>query len=249
MNDANINNLSELFTIRQEQVDINKNAHITSMLDLCLEMAHKHAKQMGFGFDKLREMNYFWVLSRMIVCIYEHPKWEDCIRIITTPRFEEGLFAYRDFTIGLENGRIVANISSSWLIITADTKRIIKPTQILDTKTFTNHLHTEKVAPKLDYSRLLRAELFSKVSFFDVDVNAHVNSIAYLKHAISAFGIEFLSRHTLKEILVNYIKETSPYSNIGVAIDKINKNTYRSQVYSDAETIVCVCEFTFSQKR
>ncbi|MFV0482611.1 MAG: acyl-[acyl-carrier-protein] thioesterase [Bacteroidales bacterium] len=249
MNDTNINKLSELFTIRQEQVDINKNAHITSMLDLCLELAHKHATQMGFGFDKLQTQNCFWVLSRLRVCIYEYPKWEDTIKITTMPKFEKDMFAYRDFIIETAEGIRVANISSSWLIISSDAKKIVKPMLILESRTYNESLHSENEAPKLSHSLVLKCDNFKAVSFFDVDINAHVNSIAYLRHAIAALGIEFLSQHTLQEISVNYIKETTPNSKIGVAIDKINSNIYKVQVYSDPETIVCICELRFNQKR
>ncbi|MFV0344906.1 MAG: acyl-[acyl-carrier-protein] thioesterase [Bacteroidales bacterium] len=249
MNDTNIHKLSELFTIRQEQVDINKNAHITSILDLCLEMAHKHANMLGVGFDNLKKLNCFWVLSRMNVHIYGYPKWEDKIRISTVPKFDNGMFAYRDFKVEFENGDTIANISSSWLTITADTKKIIKPSSILEENQYSGKLHDEKEAPKLQSLMTIKAENFEPVSFFDVDVNAHVNSIAYLRHAIAAFGISFLSQHTLHEISVNYIKETTPNSNIGVAIDKINSNIYKVQVYSDPETISCICELNFNQKR
>ena len=63
----------EKFRIRTYECGIDGRIKIYSLMQYLQEIAAHHAEQLGLGFDRLGEMNGYWVLSNIRIEISRLP--------------------------------------------------------------------------------------------------------------------------------------------------------------------------------
>lgn len=160
----------------------------TVILNICQEVAYMHSTQMGFGYERLQELNAAWVLSRVKVEVERLPVWHEKIRVRTWHKRQSGLFALRDYIFFDAEDKPIIKVTTSWLIINLATRRISRVDRILpadDAYNLTAYDHDAIVdeAERVELPEQGVACAEHTVVYSDVDINRHVNNAKYLEWA------------------------------------------------------------------
>jgi acyl-ACP thioesterase len=195
------------------------------------EIAWEHAEKLGFGFDKLQQQNRFWVLSRLLVKINRRPIWGEKFTVETWPVGIDGLLALRDILFSDTNGEPLIEATTSWLILDADTKRIVRPESLeFDAINYPNKRVFDRFAAKVKPVKAQQNPDFSPVLFNEIDVNQHFNSGRYLERIIDSYDFDFHRKNELIEFEINFAKEGIETDNLAVRKQIIDNENHLCSV-------------------
>lgn len=198
------------------------------------DIAWEHAELLGFGFDNLKEHQQFWVLSRLLVKIKRRPKWGEKFTLETQPVGIDGLLALRDVYFMDENGECIIHATTSWLVLDAHTKRIIR----LDDLNNIPFAKTRRWEDKAGKVRSPKSEVevdFTPALFNEIDINQHFNSGRYLERIIDSYDFSFHDEHELVEFEINFAKEGVPEDSLAVKKQIIDSENHLCSVVRESD--------------
>src|SRR5689334_8585769 len=108
---------SKKYEIHYYEVDFQKRALITSLMDFLCDMAIYQGEITGVGIDYGIENKVAWVLYKWDIQIQRYPLYGETITIKTIPWGVNRFYAYRKFEIVDNNGLIIGEASSIWFLI------------------------------------------------------------------------------------------------------------------------------------
>lgn len=193
----------KIFEILSFQIDPDGKLRWSSLFDLMQEVAWKHADSRAFG-KKLFEQGLMWVLSRFDVKVHRMPSWGEKIKIMTSSRGTDKLFALREFKVETEKGENLAEGLSAWLLLDTISKRPKRPNQVLPSELFEELENTELMPEKLTPLTSGEKAPSFRVKPFDLDMNNHVNNVSYIRY-VEDFCVE--NKFKIKQLLINYLGE------------------------------------------
>lgn len=173
------------------------------------EAAGHHAHDLGVGRQDLADQGCLWVLSRCRMQIDRYPTWGQKVTVRTWPCGVERVFALREFEFLSDAGDRLGSGVSAWLILTRDKHRPMRPGPFMQSVPPTRAASKpegvlEKQANPVGLSDL---RLFS-VRYSDLDVNRHVNNVAYVRWILDSFDASWHDRSEITAIRIDYISET-----------------------------------------
>jgi acyl-ACP thioesterase len=182
-------------------------------MNIAQELANRDAVRLGFGYDRLMELNTIWVLSRMEVRFLRAPVWRETVEIDTWHKGEDGIFSLRDFLIRNQDGtEDLVTATSSWLIINLKTRRIQRPQMLYEDTTLSEK--TERHAIKTPCTKievpdrdLLRSVGQKTVNYSDIDFNGHVNNAKYIEWALDYLDPSLVTSRKVDRFHINYNNE------------------------------------------
>jgi medium-chain acyl-[acyl-carrier-protein] hydrolase len=198
----------ERLIIRSYDVDFHKLATAEAVCRLFLEAAWNHAEHLGFGYAALAAQSKLWVLSRLLVQIDSFPGWGQPVELTTWPRGINGVFALRDFELHADDGSRLAAGASSWLVLDATSHRPQRVDKLLlPIATPGTRAAVGREPLKLAELAAADSAYTAAVRYSDIDVNRHVNSARYIGWLLDSYPPDFLRRHRLQSLEVNYLGE------------------------------------------
>jgi acyl-ACP thioesterase len=207
------------FEVLSFQIDPSGKLRWASLVDLLQEVAWKHADSRDFGkvlFDK----GYMWILSRFEIEVYMKPSWGETIKIETAARGINKLFALREFKVTGQNGRVLANAMSAWLLLDIKTKRPQRPSLVLPPELFETEPSDYSIPDKIrSPEQSIPGKTFI-VNHSDLDMNNHVNNVSYIRW-IEDFCLE--KGFVFEKISINYLNEVLLGESIEIQFSKVNK--------------------------
>jgi acyl-ACP thioesterase len=168
------------FEIGSFQVHPDGKIRLSCLADLFQETSWRHADSADFGRNLL-ENKQMWVLSRMDFHCFNLPSWGHNVKIYTAGRGVETLFAFREFLIADENGNILAQCMTSYLLLNTESKRPMRPEAVLPSSLFDPLEKPEWQAAKVKVEGEFLATEQLKVRYSDLDLNYHVNNTSYIQ--------------------------------------------------------------------
>lgn len=195
------------FPICTFDVDVEGRARLPVLLDLLQDVAGEHATLLKVSIFDLQAKGLTWVISRYHIRVPRYPVMGDTVEVRTWPSGKRGIFALRDFEARDGEGRLLLEATSSWLVVTLDSKQPVRmDTVFLDE----NILDRRAVAD--DFERLpspVRAdrEMSFTVLNRDLDFNRHVNNVVYVHWAIEGMPEDVLRGKRPAEVEIVYKEE------------------------------------------
>lgn len=182
----------------------------SSILIVMQELAEVHAASLGFSRAMLIENGMVWVLYRQRIMMHSYPTYGDVLRITTWPGAIEGPIFPRHFRIEREDGTLIGEASSSWILMDINTRRPMRPSALPGTVV----PNEERPAP-MPLPGMLRIQeatpvLDRSVRYSDVDVNGHMNNTRYVDWICDMMDYDQLVSRGLAEWQINYISEAKP---------------------------------------
>ena len=181
-----------------------------AFMDLAQEAAGLHAVELGFGYEDLIKNNTAWILSRVNIKFVDTPLWRDDVTLTTWHKGANRLFFLRDFVMTDKDGKERVKATTSWLVLNLETRRLVRDPMLMEEGTVCTENVIETPADKVQMPKDVPAELVLEhaVAYSDVDMNNHTNNAMYMQWAMDAVDYEIASAKAVKEITINFNRET-----------------------------------------
>ncbi|MBN1837725.1 MAG: hypothetical protein JW820_17845 [Spirochaetales bacterium] len=214
---------SEPFTVHTYEVGAGGRASIQALCAFLQEAAGRNADAMGLSLPQLMEKGLTWVLSRLLVRVYEYPRWWEKLLVQTWPSGFHRLFALREWRI-FRGDELLGEATSSWLMVHVDGRRPVRPDSHGE---WAGRIYPQRAIPvtleKLPDPQSPdlapsapgdgAAEVYEGdfgVRYRDLDMNGHANNLSYLDWLLEILPPAFRDRHTLGELELNFLAELGP---------------------------------------
>ncbi|KAL8106594.1 LOW QUALITY PROTEIN: oleoyl-acyl carrier protein thioesterase, chloroplastic-like [Apium graveolens] len=239
----------EKFIVRCYEVGINKTATVETIANLLQEVGGNHAQSVGFSTDgfattpTMRKLHLIWVTARMHIEIYRYPAWSDVVEIETWCQSEGRIGTRRDWIIkDFATDEVIGRATSKWVMMNQDTRRLQKVSDEVRDEYLVfcpktprlsfpeeNNKSLKKISKLEDPAQHSRLGLSPRRA--DLDMNQHVNNVAYIGWVLESIPQEVLYTHELETITLDYRREcqhddvvdslTSPEVDEDTAVTKV----------------------------
>lgn len=202
--------------------DIEHRLRAVSFMELAQEMAGKGAELLSFGDTKLKEVNGAWVLARMHVRFEKMPRWKDNVILNTWHKGLRGVQFLRDYQMCSEDGEVLVNSTSSWLVMDVVERKMLYGDALKDRIPAAPQSTDSAIAapsPKVTVPADVTMEPAGVhvVSYSDVDNNRHTNNTRYVQWAMDVLPDAIPFRKDLRELIINFNKESHAGESIALS--------------------------------
>lgn len=214
-----------------------------------LNAAENHALLRGFGMKAVNDVNYTWVLARLVIELDTTPILYQNYIIDTWIENVYQLFTNRNYTIHDGKGNVFGHARSVWSTINYTTR---KPVDLVNFygADFEAYCAPELPCPIKPYARvksLAGVEMVRchQVNYSDIDMNGHVNSMKYLMHLRDLFPLDHYRQQRLRRMELQYMKESYYGQYLQFFMRQEDENTYdvevcRTDTHTTDKGEVCV---------
>lgn len=218
-----------------------------------LNAADFHSTDRGFGMKYLMTIKRSWVLSRLAIEMTEMPEQHELYSVETWVESAIRYFTSRNFQVTGNNGRVYGYGRSIWAMIDTETRQ---PTDIysIDNGAINNWIESEKPCPIEKGGRVKMSENAKfvraiDVSYNDIDINGHVNSVKYIEHTLDLWDIDWYLNHRMKRFEIAYVAETHHGDKLNFYREQTAENEFCVRLVknelSGVEAEVCRCRIVF----
>jgi acyl-ACP thioesterase len=173
------------FKVGTFECQVDGNIKIVSLMHHLQEVAAGHAEELGLGFDRLNQINGYWVLSNLRIEIARLPKWNEEVTIKTWPSGYTRTVATREFVGKDQSGCELFRAGSEWMVMNKETNRL------------------KNLEPHSGYSEAGRVY----VPYSSIDLNGHVNNTEYVRWGIDALRRAFKFKGNIRSVQATYLSE------------------------------------------
>lgn len=179
-----------------------------ALLSFCENVAGLHSDIAGLGLLDTPKTRKGWVLLNWKVKFLDRPLYGTNLKIRTWSKGNDRLYAYRDFEIMDENNKMLAIVTSRWVLIDLDKRHFIKLTDIPLEELYSKE---DKSVFDIDFSKVVEPANYTKnceitVTNDLIDSNEHVHNLNYINFANQLLNVDLESKCPNLEII--YKKET-----------------------------------------
>ena len=214
--------LKENFRISSADADFQRKLKVSSLINMFIQIAWKHAEDMGYGVKSMDDSGLAWMLSRLHIKIEYLPAWNEILKLSTWPKGIRRLFYLRDFLVKNENDELLAKSTSEWLMIDINTRR--PKLKDADKEGFNINKDQHALDNEVPYLESLddTNETFKFTPrYSDLDLNQHLTATKYIDWMMDTFDLAFLENHKCSELMLNFMHEITFSENI-IVKRKIN---------------------------
>jgi medium-chain acyl-[acyl-carrier-protein] hydrolase len=198
------------YDVHHYEVDASGRIFVASIMNYLDDLAVSQAEYLNIGIEYLLTNKIAWVIYKWDVKFNKFAKGTDKLKIRTMPYSVRKFYAYRKYEVINSEGEVIVSANSLWFLINTEKRRPTKISEEIATK-FGLRLDDKK---QIEFERLKKPENITtekefQVRYSDIDTNQHVNNVRYITWALEAVPKDLLSNYTLKQLKINYEKETA----------------------------------------
>lgn len=223
----------EEFILRTCDCDFTGTWRPSAIMQVMQEIAGTHSELLGCGRNTLIKNNIVWVLTRCEIHMEKYPKMGERITAETFPTANRRWFFPRYYFFRDEEGKVLGYAATLWALLDIENRRMLPPGDVAKTLPDNSDLPVPIGLPAtvdtVDAEETLQ---WRKPTYFDLDVNQHVNNTRYADWACDALGVEVMSQYCLETLLVNYDAEVRPDQEITLHVFR-NGLSYRVAGYHE----------------
>lgn len=208
-----------------------------------LNCAGLHASERGFGMSVINEINYTWVLSRLVIEMERFPVENEKFTISTWVERVYRLFTDRNYAIKAEDGKVLGYARSVWAMINMNDRKPVDLESVYG-EALTRYVCNNEPCPIAGPSRD-RFKAKDEIGegyvarYSDIDINGHVNSIKYIEHILDLFSLEVYDNYMVKRLEIAYSSEGHYGEKLHFFKSNIRENEYAIVVKNDNGEILC----------
>ena len=202
-----------------------------------LHAASSHAASRGFGYTDMTERHTAWVLSRLAIEMKSYPGMSESITLYTWVDEVGKLFTSRCFELVNGAGETIGYARSIWAAIDVETRR---PT-LLDIEGLSAYI-TDRPCPIEKPGKITPVETETegipyRVTYSDLDVNGHLNSIKYMEHLLDLFDISLFRDKEIGRFEIAYQSEGKYGMELALHSKEIAPDSYNMSICHDGKAI------------
>lgn len=228
--------------LKATDTDANKRVKIPYLINYMQEAAWKNATELGFSTYDMLKNGITWVLNRMYIEFHELPVYPQTLKVETWPSDLDKFFTYRDFRVFDEQNKMMVQATSNWLVLDINTRKLIAvPDQIKNAKFSVDRNGMEKIKGKCSYDENRTTnESTTRVSWFDLDVNKHVNNTKYFQWMLDSLSLDILENENIKSIDITFKAEVGYGEEVVSKSYALDSSSYAHQIKSKSSGKVLV---------
>jgi len=203
--------IEKRFTISTYELDMKFSTTMPVICNFCYDVGMDHATILLKDNDFLPE-NVVFVITRFNARIERYPALGESVLVRSWLSPVENKYVVRNYLLMDESGEIWGRAINSATTFNLKKRAAEDISANFDNTKF-NVLNLEPALPHVfekipdvvspDYVNNV------EVRYFDCDFYRHVNNVKYTEWCIETMPIEFLKKHKLYEVDINYKKESS----------------------------------------
>ena len=195
------------FDILPFEVDFRGKLTLPHLTNCLLNVAGHHAEACGIGIMKIIQSNRSWVLSRLVIELFDYPKHYEKILIQTWVENIMRTFSMRNFAILNQKGQTLGYARTVWAMIDKDTRKAVNLTETA----LSEMINSEKECPieksgKIPFLTGDPQETFT-IKYSDIDINQHLNSSKCVQHIMDVFPLSQFERQDVHRFEIEFMAE------------------------------------------
>lgn len=192
--------------------DINRENKATNkaILSYLEDVGGKHSDIAGYGILDIPHTHLSWIILDWKLQILRRPNYAENIRVVTWSKEAIKCYAYRDFEIYDEQGKMIVKAASRWVLVDTQKGKIVR----LDEELINKYEPESKKAAfeeeeffKMKQPEKYQFETEYRVRKSDIDVNNHMHNLNYVDLANEALPEKIYNEEKLQNIRISYKKE------------------------------------------
>lgn len=196
------------FLVSSADADLDHKLRYSSLTNYLIQIAWKHATNLGWGPDDLMKHKLVWVLSGLHIEMERMPVWLDTITIETWPKSIHRLYYLRDYLIFDHENTPIGKATSTWLLIDVEKRRPRLHDPENEVFSFNKKKHAfEDIVPEVDFDSNAAEEYPFQVRYSDVDINQHLTTTRYVDWMFDTFSTDGLKNKQVCGLTLNFLKE------------------------------------------
>ena len=203
---------TDTFTLRGYECDAFGRMSLPALMNMMQESANRNAIEYGIGITDLAQQGVGWMLMRFNLRMHQYPRYGQTIRLMTYPTTVEKYFIHRDFRVEAEDGTLLADAGSTWLVFNLEKRAMIALPDFIRQLTPPVILNPLPTLPhKPDFQTIPFTPAYEKsveVGWSSIDQNQHVNNVAYVQWIIESADSTLLQTREIAEIDLVYRTES-----------------------------------------
>lgn len=222
------NYLEKTFDVDSLHVDFKKEYDLCGLLRHFHEVSEQHSCELGIDANTvLDKYNAIWIITRIRVDVDFMPEWQQQIAVETYPLLP-GLVRMEREAVFLRGGVNFARLSSEWCLIDSVNGRPRRPARTgypMDMAHRGERVTDDfsRFAPQFDETDLAFAHT---VRVGDLDMNVHMNNVAYVRLACDAFSAKELSERRVRSFEIAFKSQSFEGEEIRVYRKPAGENEY-----------------------
>ena len=198
---------SKTYTVEPAEGNGQQELPLTLLAKRILEVATLHAESWGVGYSTLIKNRQVWVLSRLTVEMYRYPLINEHYTLQTWIEGYNKHFSSRNFAILGEDGSPCGYARTIWVVIDLDSRTSVDISQF----EYIAENISDKACPIEKQSRVRDVHdenaVIYPVTYNDIDLNRHVNSVKYIEHELDLFPFERYDKQRIRRFEISYANE------------------------------------------
>ncbi len=232
---------TEPFKIRAYDVDNQKRVTVPALMKCMHEAAMTNAIHLNLSVWDLEPHHISWVLMRKKLTIHRAPILGEQIKVQTYPAGFEKFFTYRDYIVRDEQGVIIAQAATTWLLMDTKTRKMARiPDFILSLEMPDPTTCLPRLPMKVGKFGATHLQQDFRVGWYDLDFNMHLNNLYYLQWILETLPDDILQNRQLKDINILYKLECKWKEEVVAETEKISDSFFRHRLIrrSDNKEVV-----------
>ncbi len=212
-----------------------------------LEVATLHAESWGVGYSTLIKNRQVWVLSRLTVEMYRYPLINEHYTLQTWIEGYNKHFSSRNFAILGEDGSPCGYARTIWVVIDLDSRTSVDISQF----EYIAENISDKACPIEKQSRVRDVHdenaVIYPVTYNDIDLNRHVNSVKYIEHELDLFPFERYDKQRIRRFEISYANEARYGSTLQLLKEEEAPDHFTLEIRDD-QTVYCKGRIIFENR-
>lgn len=216
---------------------------IGKLVDMMMLASEDHSDSVGVTTKKVLVLGLGWVITQHLLTINRLPKNNEVVTVKTKAASYNPYFCYRDFWVKAADGTTLAKMHTVFVLMDQEKRKItrIVPELVEPFESeFTKKIERNPL-PKAPQTITARHDY--GVRFMDIDSNHHVNNVHYFDWMLDVLGADFLIKHRLKEMNIQYKQEVR-YGQVATSEVEISGLTTNHQIKVGSElSCLATCQW------
>ena len=229
---------TDTFSLRGYECDAAGRLSVPALMNLMQESANRNATEYGIGIADLASRGFGWMLMRFNLRMYDYPRYGQSIRLLTYPTVVEKYFIYRDFRVLADDGTLLADAASTWLVFSIEKRAMVPLPDFIRSLSVPAAIDPlPKLPSKPDFQTTTwqpTDEKWVEVDWFSIDQNQHVNNVAYVQWLLEAMDTETLETRELAEIDLVYRTESHWHDRLRIESARAEPNAFSHRIIQEA---------------
>lgn len=218
--------LTKNFVLTTSRVNHKGVLDIDGCMDLFMDIATEHAKEIGIGLKVQEEKDQFWVAVRSKIRIYSKPYLEDNLTLTTWPAVPEKILCPRYYELCDEKGETLIDGRTDWSIIHKSTGHLSRDRNIYPEDSVYKKPLEFSDFDKSKFENCSELLGTYKVKIGDIDIGGHMNNVAYLRALKSLFSCFEWDNLSIKELEIQYKKACHEMDLLNFFVQKENHELF-----------------------